>query len=157
MSPGIVSDAACIEYHLEVSFEAPGDSVWKALLRDVNLWWLDDFHMVASDSNVEFDLSAGGKGLVEYRSDGSFLQWYALQCYLPAQKKLYLIGNLAPEFGGPSTSSLTLSVQDQGSTGSKLLIHDAHFGNVDQTTVDSLRSGWEELFGRGLKQHVEQS
>ena len=156
MSPGMVSEAACVEYHLEVKFEAPPEAVWNALLNDVNLWWLDDFHMVASDSSVEFDLTAGGKGLVEHRSDGSFLQWYSVQCYLPAQRKLYLVGHLAPEFGGPSTSSMTLTVEDEGGNGCRLLIHDAHFGNVSQKTVDSLRSGWEQLFGQGLKQHVEQ-
>ena len=154
MSPGTVSQAACVGYHLEVEFSAPADSVWGALLNDVNLWWLDDFHMVGPDSTVELDVSPGGKGLAEYQPDGSFLQWYAVQCYLPAQRKLYLVGHLAPEFGGPSTSSMTLSLEEHGE-GCRLLIHDAHFGNVNQKTVESLKTGWQQIFVEGLKRHVE--
>ncbi|MEL7500648.1 MAG: SRPBCC domain-containing protein [Planctomycetota bacterium] len=150
----MISEAACVEYQLEVDFNAPGDSVWDALLNEVHLWWLPDFHMVAADSRVEFDVTAGGKGLVEYRTDGSFLQWYSVQCYLPAQKKLYLIGHMAPEFGGPSTTSMTLSLEEKNE-GCRLLIHDAHFGNVDEKTVASLSSGWDQLFREGLKRHVE--
>ncbi|MEM7316917.1 MAG: SRPBCC domain-containing protein [Planctomycetota bacterium] len=156
MSPGKTSETACVEYQLEVDFSAPIEAVWNALLNDVHLWWLPDFHMVGADSRVEFDVSAGGKGLVEYRPDGSFLQWYAVQCYMPAQKKIYLLGHLAPEFGGPSTTSMTLTLEDLEESGCRLLIHDAHFGKVDQRTVDSLSSGWDQLFRDGLKRHVEQ-
>ncbi|MEM9480217.1 MAG: hypothetical protein AAGA58_11250, partial [Verrucomicrobiota bacterium] len=84
------------------------------------------------------------------------LQWYAVQCYLPAQKKLYLVGHLAPEFGGPSTTSMTLSLEEFDGDRCRLSIHDAHLGNVDQKTIDSLSSGWDQIFREGLKRHVEQ-
>ncbi len=146
--------ASCVEYHLEVEFRADSATVWKALHQDIGAWWLPDFHMTGVDSEIRFDVSPGGHGLFEQCPDGSFLQWYSVQCYLPQQKKIYLVGSVAPEFGGPSTSSLTLSLVESDG-GCKLLVHDAHVGNVDEQTAESLHSGWQQLFGEGLRQFVE--
>lgn len=148
------SEASCVQYYLEVRIAADVDTVWDAMLNETAHWWLEDFQMVGADSTVEFDLTPGGRGLVEHRDDGSFLQWYAVQSFLPVEKKIYLIGHMAPDFGGPSTSSLTLSLFETD-TGCKLAMTDAHFGNVDQKTVDSLGSGWKQLFEQGLRDFVE--
>ena len=155
MNQFVKKETTCIEYQLEIEFNATADAVWNALLNDIQHWWLPDFHMVAADSQIELDVTAGGRGLVEYRSDGSFLQWYSVQCFLPAQHKLYLIGHLAPEFGGPSTTSMTLKLEGLENDQCRLRVHDAHFGQVDGNTIDSLRSGWDQLFREGLKRHVE--
>ncbi|MEM8671687.1 MAG: SRPBCC domain-containing protein [Planctomycetota bacterium] len=148
------STATCINYELEVDFAASITSVWEALLQETNLWWSSDFHMVGPDSHVELDTEPGGKGLVETAPDGSFLQWYHVQAFLPEQRKIFLIGFLAPEYGGPSTSSLRLSLEPTDD-GCKLMIQDSHVGDVNTQTAESMAEGWSVVFGDGLKKHVD--
>lgn len=147
-------DATCAQYELEISIQAPCKKVWQALLEDTNAWWLPDFHVVDPESTVEFDVQPGGRGLVEHRADGSFLQWFTVQACMPDQFKLYLIGHVAPDWGGPSISNLTLALTEQEG-GCVLKVTDAHQGRVSEATLNSLESGWKQLFGEGLRVHVE--
>jgi len=147
-------ETGCMQYELEIEISARAETVWKALIDETNRWWLADFHMVDPESVVEFDTSPGGKGLVEYRPDGSFLHWYSVQYYLPDQWKIYLVGNLAPDFGGPATSNLLLHVEERNET-CVLKIVDAHHGHVSEKYIESLQSGWQQLFSEGLRDFVE--
>ncbi len=154
MSGAISREMSCVQYELEIQIDAPLERVWRALTDEIDAWWLGDFHMVDPNSTVEFDVRVGGRGLIEYRPDGSFLLWYSVQAFLPEQHKIYLVGNLAPDFGGPSTTNLSLSLvaRDDGCT---LRITDAHHGCVDESTVASLKNGWQQLFNDGLRKYSE--
>ena len=148
------TEAKCVQYELELEIKAACQQVWQALIEETSAWWLPDFHMVGEDSVVEFDTKAGGRGLVEYKSDGSFLQWYSVVGYMPEQFRVYLVGYFAPDYGGPSTSNLRLSVERRGE-GSVLTVVDAHYGKVSGDYIRSLQSGWQQLFSDGLRQFVE--
>ena len=150
------SESRCVQYELEISIDAPPDRVWNAIVTETNAWWLPDFHIVDSESIVEFDINPGGRGLIEHRPDGSFLQWYVVQSYMPSQFKMYLVGNVAPDWGGPSTSNLSLMLTAK-SGGCVLRVVDAHHGKVNDKYIESLHSGWNQLFGDGLRQYVENS
>jgi len=67
---------------------------------------------------------------------------------------LHLVGHIAPDWGGPATSILRLSLHEKGS-GTVLRVRDALFGRVDEKSAASQRDGWRQLFGDGLKRHVE--
>lgn len=154
MNECIASDVTCRQYEFEIRIDAPTERVWTALTEEVNAWWLADFHMVDPNSTVEFDLRPGGRGLVEHHGDGSFLQWYGVQAFLPRQHKIYLVGYLAPDFGGPATSQLCFSLTADG-TGCRLCVSDALLGSIDDKTAESLKRGWNQLFDEGLRQFVE--
>ena len=154
MSEIEITEAGYVSYELEIEIRAARDSVWTAIINETNAWWLPDFHMVDSDSTVEFDVRPGGKGLVEYRDGGAFLVWYTVQFYLPEQYKIYLVGHIAPDWGGPATNNLRLSL-DPSDQGCVLRISDAHHGRVSKGYVESLKKGWNRLFGEGLRKHVE--
>lgn len=146
--------AACCQYEMEIAIEAPRERVWKAIFEEANMWWLPDFHVAGSDSVVSFDPQPGGSGLLESTSDGGGLLWYGVQMYLPADFQIYLVGHIAPEWGGPTTSNLRLSLVESD-TGCILRVMDARHGNVDDQQVQSYESGWRQLFGDGLKKYVE--
>ena len=149
-----LADVSYAQYELEIAINAPIERVWNAILEDTNLWWSPDFHMVASESTVEFDVSPGGKGLIEHNPDGSFLQWYTVQFFMPDQFKIYMVGNVAPDWGGPSTTNLCLSLS-ASDDGCILKVSDAHHGKVNEPYIESLKGGWKQLFGDGLKRFVE--
>jgi len=143
-----------MQYELEIAIAASRAVVWTALIDETNAWWLPEFRMVNPASTVEFDVTAGGRGLIEFVPDGAFLSWYAVQMFLPERFKVYLVGNLAPEWGGPSTSNLCLAL-DEAEDGCLLKVSDAHHGRVDANSAESLKNGWQQLFGDGLRRYVE--
>ncbi|MEM6690193.1 MAG: hypothetical protein AAF664_12240 [Planctomycetota bacterium] len=149
MSEPEITSARCVKYELQITIDAKRETVWKALIEDTNAWWLPDFHMVDESSIVEFDTRPGGRGLVEYKDDGGFLIWYSIQLFQPKDFKIYLVGHVAPDWGGPSTSLLCLSITERDS-GSVLKVSDAHHGRVDDAYISSLQNGWQRLFGDGL-------
>lgn len=151
-----ISEASCAQYEWKVSINAPIHRVWDAILQDTNRWWPPDFHMVDPESVVEFDVSPGGKGLMERHRNGRFLQWYAVQCFMPEQFKIYLVGNIAPDWGGPSTSNLCLNLTEE--KGACILsIVDALHGRVSPQSIESLKAGWQQLLGEGLRTFVERA
>lgn len=155
MNGARVSPAQVAQYELEIEIDAGRERVWRALLEETNSWWLPDFHMVDAQSVVTFDTGPGGS-LIEQVPGGGSLKWYDVQYFLPDQFKIYLVGHMAPEWGGPSTSSLSLAI-DERDGGCVLKVTDAHFGNVTEASVESLSNGWRQLFGEGLKPFVESS
>ena len=68
--------------------------------------------MVGADSVVRFEPTAGGH-LVEEPAGGGSLLWYTVQMATP-EESLYLVGHTAPDFGGPTTSMLKLSLEENG-------------------------------------------
>lgn len=148
------TSAACHQYELEIAIEASRERVWKALFEETNFWWLPDFHVAGPDSTVTFDPNPGGRGLIEVTADGGGLLWYSVQMIMPTQFKVYLVGHVAPEWGGPTTSSLRLAILENDS-GCILQVTDARHGNVDEKHIASNQDGWTQLFSDGLKAYVE--
>ncbi|MCB9897992.1 MAG: SRPBCC domain-containing protein [Planctomycetes bacterium] len=144
--------ATCRSYGLEVPIAAPRDTVWAALVDETDAWWLPDFHMVASDSVLRLDARAGG-ALVEHQDDGGSLLWYTVQLVRPGEA-LHLVGHVAPEWGGPATSMLALTLEARGDK-TVLHVRDSLFGHVTDEQAESLRDGWIQLFTEGLRRHVE--
>lgn len=155
MASAKTAEASVVQYELEVQIEAAPERVWQAIIEETNFWWLPDFHMVGAGSKVSFDPTPGGKGLVEELEGGGGLLWYSVHYHLPQQHTIYLVGHVAPDWGGPSTSNLKLAVE-ASETGSILKVTDAQFGNVSQSNLQSLSEGWAQLFTDGLKAFVEQ-
>lgn len=148
------SSAGCITMELEIGIDAPREVVWEAIFKEANAWWLPDFRVSGPDSKVTFDPKPGGRGLIEETTDGGGLQWFQTQMYLPADFKIYVVGHIAPEWGGPTTSNLKLALEETKS-GCVLKITDARHGNIDEAQTKSYEDGWRMLFSDGLKKHIE--
>lgn len=146
--------ATCCQYELEIAINASVERVWKAIFEETEMWWLPDFHAAGEGSTITFDPTPGGRGLVEETPNGGGLQWYGVHMFLPEQFAIYLIGHIAPEWGGPTTSSLKLAVEP-ADTGCVLKVTDARHGNVDEAQQASYQEGWQQLFTNGLKAFVE--
>jgi len=143
-----------LQYTLEVPIDAGPAAVWKALTDETNAWWLPDFHMVGEQSVVTLEARAGGQ-LIETQSDGSSLLWYTVQMCLTGTS-IHLVGHIAPNWGGPATSMLELTLSGREG-GTLLTVRDALFGQVTEKHAASQRDGWHQLFTDGLKTHVEAS
>lgn len=141
------------QYELEVEISAEPTRVWNALIEEINAWWLPDFHMVGAGSVVRFEPRGGG-GIIEETPDGGSLLWCTVHWIRPTERAVYLVGHVAPDWGGPACSHLKFAVEPLGK-GSVVKITDAHFGHVSDENLASLEDGWGQLFRDGLKQFVE--
>ncbi len=146
--------ANCLQYELEINIAGTRQRVWQAIFEETNFWWLPDFHQMGGESVVTFDPTPGGKGLVETTDDGGGLLWYSVQMHLPRDFKIYLTGHLAPEWGGPATSLMSIALEEVDG-GCLLKISDSFHGNVSEKTIESTSAGWTQLFTEGLKGLVE--
>ena len=151
-----ITIAHCCHVELEISINAPRERVWQAIFDDIASWWIPEFHVAGSDSRISFDREPGGRGLLEQTDSGTWLQWYSVQMYLPEQCQVYLVGNIAPDWGGPTTSNLRLALEDT-EDGCILKISDSRHGNVDEQQAQTFAAGWRQLFTDGLKAFVEQA
>ena len=85
---------------------------------------------------------------------GEGLLWFTVHWINPAQQTLYVVGHIAPDWGGPATSNLKIWIE-ASADGCILRASDAHHGNISDENLNSLKSGWTMLFTDGLKNWVE--
>ncbi len=147
-----ICDSKIIKYQIEVPINRPVEQLWTVMTEEIDSWWMNDFRAMGDGSKVSLDPKVGGM-LVESDGNGGSLEWYRVQMTAPP-KSLYLIGYLAPDWGGPTTSMLKLALEADGA-GSKLIISDALTGNVTDRSASAAMEGWQLLFGEGLKKYAE--
>ncbi len=147
-------DSACLTYELHFPIKAPASVVWKSLTESVDFWWPDSYRILGPESKIDFDISPGGRGLTEYDADGSFLQWFQVQAVQPADYVIYLVGFLAPDYGGPATTHLRIDLEEEDGTTTLSLVDGFH-GAVDDGTEESLSQGWTQVFGQSFKAFAE--
>ncbi|MCA9319246.1 MAG: hypothetical protein KDB53_00860 [Planctomycetes bacterium] len=146
-------ETRALKYEFEVTMRGSRDLVWSTLTEATTDWWLPEFHMVGPESKVTLDARAGGQ-LLEVTAGGDSLLWYTVIMCLP-QKALHLVGHVGPNWGGPATTMLTLSLQDRDEGRCTLRVQDALFGHLSEQSARSLEDGWRQLFENGLKTRVE--
>jgi len=139
-------------YRFEVSIARGASDVWTCMTDDIDAWWMTGFRALGADSRVSLSAEAGGQ-LIERASNGDSLQWYRVQMVSPG-RSLHLVGDIAPDWGGPTTSMLKLELEDRA-RGCALIVSDALVGNVTEASADRAEAGWKKLFGEGLKRFVE--
>lgn len=144
--------ASVQQYALQIPIKAPRSRVWTALTRETDRWWLSSFRMTGPDATVSLNAEAGGL-LIERRPNGASLLWYQVLMCEPGVA-LHMVGHLGPDWGGPATSMLKLTLEE-AADGCVLHVADALVGVVGEATAASLKAGWTELFTTGLKRHVE--
>lgn len=147
-----VTDAKIIKYNFEIPIKCSVADIWNAMVNETDTWWMHDFRALGEDSKVTLKAETGGQ-LIESTADGSSLEWYRVQMVLPG-KSLYLVGYMAPDWGGPTTSMLKLAVEEHDD-GGKLIVSDALLGNVTEASAQSAEGGWKMLFGEGFKKFAE--
>ncbi len=147
-----LTDAKIIKYQFELPIKRSAADIWALMVDEIDRWWMDDFRALGEGSKVTLSAETGGQ-LIERAADGSILEWYRVQMVSPG-KSLYLVGYMAPDWGGPTTSMLKLAVEDRDDGGA-LIVSDALLGNVTEASASSAEGGWKMLFGDGFKTFAE--
>lgn len=147
-----LTDTKIAKYQFEVSIKRSAADIWRLMVEKTDAWWMSDFRALGEDSKVTLNAETGGQ-LIESTPDGGSLEWYRVQMVVPG-KSLYLVGYMAPDWGGPTISMLKLEIEERDH-GATLMVSDALLGNVSETSADTAESGWRMLFNDGLKRLAE--
>jgi uncharacterized protein YndB with AHSA1/START domain len=142
---------AVASYEFVLEIRASAAAVWQALTRQVDKWWLDSFRMSGPGAVITLDPEPGGF-LIERTPEGGGLLWYQVLLSQPGEA-LHLAGFIGPDWGGPATSMLKLTLEERGSA-CVLRLADSLVGALRPDAAESLKKGWMELLG-ALKIHVE--
>ena len=143
--------ATSVQVELEVRINADKTTVWNALINDVGSWWRKDFHAY-EHSTIQLEPRAGGR-LFETSATGAEGIWYNVIALIP-EKVLDMAGHLMPQFGGPATTLLRVSLQEDGDT-TVVKISDSIFGRLGDAVLNNVTEGWRLLFEEGLKPYIE--
>ena len=144
-------EARVVQYEFEVEIDATPARVWRALTDQLSSWWLPDFHVLGSDSIVTLEPTPGGRLYEQSGSQG--LLWYTVLA-ISTNELLSLAGYCTPDWGGPCSTLLTLKLSE-AEKGTRLVVSDALYGLVSDKQVESLESGWQQMFDNGLRKFVE--
>ena len=145
-------NASTATVELQIPLAVPRARAWEALTSEIDAWWLGDFRVVAPDSTLTLEPRAGGL-LLESKPGGGSLLWFTVTLVTPGEG-LHLVGHIAPPWGGPAVSMLSLVLKDSDE-GCVLELTDALLCPDSMAKADGLEAGWKALFGTGLKQHLE--
>lgn len=147
-----LTEAKIVKFDFEVPIKRSASDIWDLMINEIDAWWLADFRALGDGSKMTLNAETGGQ-LIESAEDGSSLEWYRVQMVMPG-KALYLVGYMAPDWGGPTTSMLKLAVEERGNGGA-LVVSDSLMGNVSSASQNSAQSGWKTLFNDGFRTFVE--
>ena len=139
------------EIKLQIEIESPLTKVWHAIINEVDAWWQTDFYFY-EDSKIVLEPFPGGRLYEDGGENGAGL-WYNVLNINP-QESIRFVGHLAPQFGGPATTFLNLSLQEEDGR-TVLQVTDSLFGALQKGTDDQLEQGWKLLFEEGLKAYLE--
>ena len=144
--------AAIFKYSVDIPINRLAEEVWPLLFSHINDWWMNDYRALGSDSQMSFS-SEVGSSMIESGAEGEALEWYRVQMVVPG-KSIYLVGHLAPEWGGPATTMLKLALTDTDK-GCLLTVSDALLGDVSASMAGGTKNGWREIFDEGFRRFVE--
>ena len=143
----VLGDVRAVSYELEIPIDASPERTWSVLTEETNAWWPTHFHVLGEDSTVALEMEPGGR-FVETKPDGTSLIWFRVES-IEAGKSLSVAGYLFPKWGGPATTLVVFSVEPREG-GSLVRVSDSLFGHVPDSSIESLTSGWIDLFQNGL-------
>jgi len=141
-----------IQVEVEITINKSKQHVWDAIINETGSWWHKDFYAI-ENSKIILEAFAGGR-LYEKADNGNEGLWYVVSAIYPADS-IEFVGHLRPEYGGPATSLLKLSLSENNQV-TTLRISDSLFGVVDEANKQSVDSGWKLLFTDGLKKYLEE-
>ncbi len=145
-------DSKIFKYGFDVPINQKADKLWSNLIEHIDAWWMNDFRALGEGSKVSLSLGENGV-LVEKGTNGETLEWYRVQMCVPG-KSIYLVGHVAPDWGGPTTSMLKLEIIEEDG-GCRLAVSDALLGNVSKSKAEGAEDGWKQMF-TAFKAYCEQ-
>ena len=145
--------AEIAEINMEIQIAAPPSKVWIALTENIGEWWPAEFYAGGEAGKRTFSLETtpGGR-MFEAWDDGGGILWGTVFTVNP-NIQLQLLGNLFPNWGGPSAAYGTWDLKPHRD-GTTLCYNETAVGRIVDPQLAEKDKGWQFLH-RTLKAYVE--
>ena len=140
---------------MKIEIDAAREDVWQALIDNIGEWWPAEFYTGGDAERRTFKLEArpGGRMFEEW-GDGGGTLWGQVIAVDPG-KKLQVLGQVFPDWGGPSQNYETWILEGDGKR-TALTFSETSMGRVSTAGMEEKDKGWTFLWNT-LKAHVEGS
>jgi len=135
--------------HIQLSYQIDltKEQLWDCLFNRLNEWWSKDFYTNPKTKQFVIETKLNGK-MYEDFGEGEGLIWGDV-IGVDRPNSLLVRGMLSGEFGGPTISFEKFSLAEND--GQTTLTYTVEFiGDIQEKTISSLTTGWEQIFGNYL-------
>ena len=141
-----------LEVKVEVTINADINIVWKCLINETTNWWSKDFYTNPKTKGFHIDSRIGGRVFEDF-GNGEGLSWAEI-IGLDSPNSILMKGFLAPDFGGPAISYISIQLSSNG-TGTNFKLTDTLFGAVNEGSASQIEAGWRMIYEEAFKTYVE--
>lgn len=147
-NPMLPSGPLALDIRQETEFNASPTTVFDALTRDVQNWWI--MRQTNPGSSLTL-LPKVGASLVERSPDGHEVIWGTLE-EVRRPDRLYFSGRFAVKGAVAGRVHFDLEATPQG--GCRLILTHQAVGNIAEETRNSFNAGWGKLLGQCLTSYL---
>lgn len=143
---------------VELSINAPPERVWRAMVEQIDRWWLPHFRMAPGSRRVVLEPRVGGRWMEcagpEGHEDGAGILWGTVVCLDPG-RSIVMTGHVAPPWGACAVL-ISMQVAPGAAPGSSTFTAThVQIGVIEDRPGMTMQEGWTELFRDGLKRFCE--
>ena len=149
-----VKPTGAIQVEMEITIAASKETVWKAFIDDIGIWWHKDFYASKAPSKLVIEPRLGGM-MYEDTGNGAGMTWFTIVGLVPGES-IYAVGYARPPHGGPSTGLVVFSLEEKGENETVFKVSDSTHGVVSEKLAEEAGGGWTKLFTE-LKTFVEKN
>jgi uncharacterized protein YndB with AHSA1/START domain len=144
------SEVLGLDIRQSVRIAASRERAFNALTKEVDLWWGSGYRQTGKGSHIALDLEIGAN-MVERDAAGHAVIWGRIE-EIRTPDLLYLSGRFAVP--GAVAGRVHFDLED-AEVGCRLQVTHQAVGAIDQEVRERFATGWRELLGTQLRQHVE--
>ncbi|HEY2784553.1 MAG TPA: SRPBCC domain-containing protein [Fimbriiglobus sp.] len=144
--------ASAYSLAVEVTVAANRNKVWKALVKKTSDWWPASYFSVPTTKRFVIENKLGGLAFEDSGKKAGAV-WGTVIGWLPPEKITFAF-EMYPGWSGPGRSfvSVTLSDSFEGTT---IVLEDHGVCPHADKAAQSLKDGWQVLFGTHFKEYLE--
>ena len=143
-----------ISVGFEIVIHAEIDAVWDCLVNKTSKWWSRDFYTNPKTKGFYIESRIGGRAYEDFGQGEGFVWSEVIGVDSP--NAIHMKGLLAPAFGGPAISYISIHLQADGAS-TILKLSDALLGAVSEKGAAQIEAGWKMIYGEAFKHYVESS
>ena len=142
-----------MDIQFKVDIKATPQRVWQALVEEANSWWPSRYYLGEAPRGFVLEGRVGGR-VYEDWGGGQGLLWSTVIA-VQHGKLLQIVGDAAPENGGPCRTISTFVLQPDGDA-TVIRFRNSTTGKVDEKTLKNLDTEWTILLEDCFKPYVEE-
>ncbi len=143
-----------VQVKLETTINENLQTVWDCLVNDTAKWWRKDFYTNQKTKGFHIEARLGGRAYEDFGEEEG-LTWSEV-IGVDSPNSIQFKGLLAPDFGGPAISYISIQLSPNGE-GTIFKLTDTLFGAIDEASASQIETGWKMIYEEAFKKYVQGS